>query len=124
MPLPKNNKLLPRARELRKDMTQHERKLWYLFLRRYPVKIYKQRIINNFIVDFYCYEAKLVIEVDGTQHYMEKAAARDLERDQALKNLGLFVLRFSNYEIDAQFDSVCEQIDLTIRERTTGFCDK
>ena len=61
MPLPKNNKLLPRARELRKDMTQHERKLWYLFLRRYPVKIYKQRIINNFIVDFYCYEAKLVI---------------------------------------------------------------
>lgn len=67
--IPKNNHLLSRARELRREMTPQERKLWYLFLRKYPVKFYKQRIIASFIADFYCPKARLVIELDGSQHY-------------------------------------------------------
>ena len=118
--LPKNNKLLPRARELRREMTPHERKLWYLFLRDYPVKIYKQRIIKSFIVDFYCHAAKLVIEVDGSQHFTEDGEAYDDERTQILSSYGLRVLRFSNYEIDTQFTDVCDQIDQVIQERTRG----
>ena len=118
--LPKNNKLLPRARELRREMTPHERKLWYLFLRDYPVKIYKQRIIKSFIVDFYCHAAKLVIEVDGSQHYTEDGEAYDEERTQILSSYGLRVLRFSNYEIDTQFTGVCDRIDQVIQERTRG----
>ena len=117
MPLSKNNKLLPRAKELRREMTPHERKLWYLFLRHYPVKIYKQRIIQNYIVDFHCHAAKLVIEVDGSQHYAEEGTAGDHVRDQALERCGLRVIRFSNHDIDTQFQAVCEQIDWTIQER-------
>ena len=117
MPLPKNNKLLPRARELRRDMTPQERKLWYCFLRQYPVKIYKQRIIKSFIVDFYCHAAKLVIEVDGSQHYSAQGQAYDRERSEILERYGLRVLRFSNYEIDTQFNSVCDTIYQAIEER-------
>ena len=73
MTIPKDNSQLENARRLRREMTPHERKLWYLFLRKYPIKIYKQRIIGRFIVDFYCASAKLVIEVDGSQHYAPKA---------------------------------------------------
>jgi very-short-patch-repair endonuclease len=64
-----NKKLLPFAKELRKEMTKQERHLWYDFLRYYSVKIYKQKVIDNFIVDFYCHKARLVIELDGSQHY-------------------------------------------------------
>ena len=98
-------------------MTPHERKLWYLFLCKYPVKIYKQRIIGSFIVDFYCASAKLVIEVDGSQHYEPQGVTYDARRSQFLTALGLKVLRFSNREIDRDFRSVCMQIDLAIRER-------
>ena len=94
-----------------------QRKLWYLFLRKYPVKIYKQRIIGRFIVDFYCASARLVIELDGTQHYEPQGLAYDAERSQFLSSLGLEVLRFSNSEIDRDFRSVCTQIDLRIQER-------
>ena len=116
--IPKNNAMLPRARELRKDMTPQERKLWYLFLRKYPVKIYKQRIICSFIVDFYCASAKLVIEADGSQHYTEQGIAYDAERSAFLESLGLRVLRFTNQQIDDDFRSVCETIDIAIRERS------
>lgn len=98
-------------------MTPHERKLWYLFLRKYPVKIYKQRIIGSYIVDFYCASARLVIEVDGSQHYEPQGLDYDAERSNFLEALGLKVLRFSNREIDREFQSVCEQIDFTIQER-------
>ncbi len=116
--IPKNDAMLPRARELRKDMTPQERKLWYLFLRKYPVKIYKQRIIGSFIVDFYCASAKLVIEADGSQHYTEQGLAYDAERSAFLESLGLRVLRFTNQQIDDDFRSVCEAIDIAIRERS------
>ena len=117
MTIPKDNSQLENARRLRRDMTPHERKLWYLFLRKYPVKIYKQRIIGRFIVDFYCASAKLVIELDGSQHYESQGIAHDCERSAFLTAHGLEVLRFSNREIDRDFSGVCEQIDLTIQKR-------
>ena len=112
-----DSSLLPNARRLRKEMTPHERKFWYLFLRRYPIKIYKQKIIRPYIVDFYCAPAKLVIELDGSQHYEDTGRTGDQVRDETLRQAGLLVLRFSNREIDREFPAVCEQIDRTIRER-------
>ena len=116
MTIPKDNSKLEIARRLRREMTPHERKLWYLFLRKYPVKIYKQRIIGRYIVDFYCASAKLVIEVDGSQHYEPQGMKYDAERLDFLSDQGLRVLRFSNGDIDRDFRSVCEQIDITIRK--------
>ena len=107
MTIPKDNTQLENARRLRREMTPHERKLWYLFLHKYPVKIYKQRIIGRFIVDFYCASARLVIELDGSQHYEPQGLAYDAERS----------LRFSNRDIDRDFRGVCTQIDLIIRKR-------
>lgn len=115
--IPKNNKMLERARELRRDMTPQERKLWYMFLRNYPVKFYKQRIIESFIADFYYCAAKLVIEIDGSQHYDEQGLAYDAERTAIIEGYGLEVLRFSNREIDTQFDVVCEHIDNIVKKR-------
>ena len=117
MTIPKDNSQLENARRLRREMTPHERKLWYLFLRKYPVKIYKQRIIGRFIVDFYCASAKLVIEVDGSQHYEPQGIAYDEERSTFLSALDLVVLRFSNRDIDRDFHGVCEQIDIAIQNR-------
>ena len=115
--VPKNGEMLSRARELRHNMTPQEQKLWYRFLRKYPVKIYKQRIVESFIVDFYCSKALLVIEVDGSQHYTEQGEAYDLERSAVLERYGLLVLRFSNLEVEQEFDGVCTLIDKTIQSR-------
>ena len=117
MTMPKDKNQLENARHLRKEMTPHERKLWYLFLRKYSVKIYKQRIIGRFIVDFYCASAKLVIEVDGSQHYGPQGIEHDNERSLFLSELGLKILRFSNSDLDKNFQDVCEQIDIAIQER-------
>ena len=117
MPIPKNNNLLPAARELRRRMTPQERKLWYAFLKKYPLKIYKQRIIGSFIVDFYCHSARLAIEIDGAQHFTEQGKACDKERNAALNAVGIEVLRFSNYAVDSDFKSVCETIDEKIKDR-------
>ena len=115
--VPKNGDMLPRARELRREMTPQERKLWYQFLRRYPVKIYKQRIIESFIADFYCSRAQLVIELDRAQHTTEQGLLYDRERSSIFSQYGLDVLRFSNYEVDLQFEAVCEKIHQTIPSR-------
>ena len=117
MAIPKDNSQLENARRLRREMTPHERKLWYLFLRKYPVKIYKQRIIGRYIVDFYCASAKLVIEVDGSQHYEPEKMRYDAERSEFLRKLGLEILRFSNRDIDRDFRGVCKQIDIAIPKR-------
>ncbi len=116
MKIEKDNRQLSRAKQLRREMTPHERKLWYLFLRHYPVKIYKQRIILSYIADFYCASAKLVIEIDGSQHYEEMGQRYDAKRSAELERLGLRILRFSNREIDQEFPKVCEVIDRIIRE--------
>ena len=118
MNIPKDNTKLEKARKLRRKMTPHERKLWYLFLRKYPVKIYKQRIIDKYIVDFYCASAKLAIGIDGSQHYEEQGQTYDKERSAVLDSYGLKVIRYSNREIDREFSAVCEQIDQIIKERT------
>ena len=114
----KNNELLDNAKRLRKTMTKQERHLWYDFLRHYPVKIYKQRIIDHFIVDFYCHQAKLVIELDGSQHYSEEGQQYDKQRSDVIAKYGLLVLRFSNRDIDERFEGVCTQIDRIVKERT------
>ncbi len=117
MTVKKNNSLLPHARKLRREMTPHERKLWYLFLRKYPIKIYKQRIIDSYIADFYCHSAKLVIELDGSQHYTVEAKEYDEERTRIINSYGIEVLRFTNPDIDKNFEAVCMIIDRKIREK-------
>ncbi len=99
-----------RARELRRNMTTQERHLWYDFLSKFPVRFYRQRTIGKYIVDFYCSKAKLVIELDGGQHYTEEGIQYDKERSTYLKSLGLKVIRFSNLDIDRNFQGVCEVI--------------
>ena len=99
MPIPKDNTKLEKAKSLRREMTPHERKLWYLFFRTYPVKIYKQRIIGSFIVDFYCAQAKLVIEIDGSQHYDNSGITCDTTRTDYLESLGLKVIRFQTEKL-------------------------
>ena len=117
MNIPKDNQQLGIARRLRREMTSYERKLWYLFLRKYPAKIYKQRIIGQFIVDFYCASAKLVIELEDSPYHESQGTAYDAERSEFLTSLGLKVLRFSNADVDGNFYGICETIDRIIRER-------
>ena len=90
-----NQDLIPRARELRREMTPQERHLWYVFLSRQQPRFQRQKVILGFIVDFYCHAAKLVIEIDGSQHYSEQGTLYDLERTKVLEELGLTVLRFT-----------------------------
>ena len=117
----KNNLLLDTARELRQTMTKQEKHLWYDFLRYYPVKIYKQRSIDSFIVDFYCAKAKLVIEIDGAQHYTQQGKNHDRLRTEAMQKYGLMVLRFSNNDVDSKFNCVCNTIAAVIQERSAQF---
>ena len=116
-PLKKNNKLLNVARILRRNMTRQEKHLWYDFLRYYPVKMYKQRIIDNFIADFYCHSARLVIELDGSQHYTTQGKEQDEARTEILEKYGIHVLRFSNKDVDDNFEGVCRMINKVINER-------
>lgn len=113
----RNFRMLDQARELRKNMTPQEKKLWYQFLSHYPIRFYKQRIILSFIVDFYCSEAKLVIEVDGAQHYTSQGMAYDRERTIMFREFELKVIRFSNHRIDHDFENVCKEIDQEIKSR-------
>ena len=118
MMLEHNKKLTPNAQKLRKEMTAEERQLWYLFLRRIPLTVNRQRMIGNYIVDFYCHEAKLAIELDGSQHYESSGVAYDSKRDEYLKSCGLMVLRYSNRDIHERFKAVCSHILSAMEERT------
>ncbi len=108
-----NANLTANAQNLRKSMTKEERKLWYDFLKGLPVTVNRQKTIGNYIVDFYCAEAKLVIELDGSQHFEELGKAADANRDEELKGMGLTIVRYSNRDINRNFNGVCE--DLTRR---------
>ena len=112
-----NNELLESAKSLRKSMTKQEKHLWYDFLSKYPVKIYRQRIIDGFIADFYCHKARLVIEIDGSQHYTPEGKEYDKFRSGILNQRGLHVIRFTNTDVDKNFDGVCFMIDKAIKER-------
>jgi very-short-patch-repair endonuclease len=114
---PSDDEMLSRARNLRKDMTPQERKLWYMFLRKYPTKFYRQRIIESYIVDFYCPAAKLAIELDGSQHYETQGIISDTKRTHVLEQHGIQVLRFSNTEVNNNFNQVCNKIDIVVHDR-------
>ena len=102
------------AKTLRKNMTPWERKLWYEFLRNYPVRFQRQKAIGNYIVDFYCAKARLVIELDGGGHYTVAQSEKDQLRTSELETMNLTVIRICNLDIDRNFRGVCEFIDMTI----------
>ena len=108
--IPYNKKLVPTARALRKNMTPEEKHLWYDFLKRLPLTVKRQHNIENYIVDFYIAEKKIVIELDGAQHTMRKNREADEQRDLALARWGITVLRYSNENIREHFRSVQEDI--------------
>ena len=112
-----NSKLKEQSKTLRKNMTEQERRLWYCFLRKYPIKIYRQRTIGSYIADFYCSKAKIVIEIDGSQHYTDEGMNYDENRTVAINEFGVEVIRFSNYDVDTNFEGVCLEIDREICER-------
>jgi len=100
----------PRAQEMRRDATPQENELWYKFLRRHACSFARQKTIDSYIVDFICRSKKLVIEIDGNQHYTGDGLEYDQIRTDLLESLGLRVMRFSNEEIDNSFDKVCAAI--------------
>ena len=120
MSLPYKHQLIPRAKELRKNATPQENHLWYDFLRNYPVRFQRQKAIDGFIVDFYCHAAKLIIEIDGSQHYTEQGLAYDRERNAILQRYGVRIIRFSNRDINCQFRYVCDAIHQEVENRLKG----
>ena len=98
-------------------MIPQEKKLWYQFLKKYPVRFNRQRPIDKFVVDFYSSKANLVIELDGSQHYEENKKREDEERTRIINSYGIDILRFSNHDIDTNFEGVCMQIDKIISEK-------
>ena len=113
-----NQNLKKYAQELRKGQTKEEARLWYQFLSRYPCRFRRQYVIGNYIADFYCHKAKLVVELDGSQHHEPEEMEYDRIRTEYLKSQGLQVLRFTNLDIQRRFRGVCEAIDMTVKERT------
>ena len=111
-----NKQLVSFARQLRKEMTKEERHLWYDYLRTYPVRFQRQKVLGRYIADFYCAEAKLVIELDGSQHYDERNMKRDEERTTFLESYGLRIIRIPNNEVNRNFRGVCEYIDVAVRQ--------
>ncbi len=95
---------------MRKEMTPLESKLWNLFLRRLPIRFKRQKLIGDYVVDFYCDKAKLVIEIDGGQHFEDVNHQKDNTRDKYLTSLGLKILRFDNHQMNCEFDAVCQKI--------------
>lgn len=116
-----NQNLKKYAQALRKNQTREEGLLWYCFLSRYPLRFRRQYIIGNFIADFYCHKAGLVIELDGSQHYDPQKMEYDRKRTEYLEAQGLKVLRFTNTDIQQRLRGVCEAIDIAVKERTDTF---
>lgn len=106
--------LMQRSRELRKNATPQENKLWYQFLRRHPLKFRRQQQIGPYIADFYCPSARLVIELDGGAHYEPGGMEYDRWRDTFISAHNIHILRFTNTQIDREFPAVCEMIDHTL----------
>ena len=111
-----NKSIVPLARNLRKNMTKEERHLWYDFLRTYDIKFFRQRVIDGFIVDFYCHKARLVIELDGSQHYSEIGLIKDKIRTEKIEERNLTVIRIPNNYVNTNFRGVCEYIDNIIKQ--------
>ena len=112
-----DRKILRNSQQLRTNMTKEERHLWYDFLKSYPVQFKRQFPIGNYIVDFYCHKAKLVIELDGSQHCTPEKMEYDKARTEYIESQGILVLRYSNLDVMNRFRAVCENIDLAVRDR-------
>lgn len=106
---------------LRKNMTKEERHLWYDLLRNYPIKFTRQKVLGRYIADFYCAEAKLVIELDGSGHYTKSGIAKDNKRTAYMEQFGITVIRIPNREIHRNFSGVCEFIDDYMRTAVNDF---
>ena len=117
-----NKQLVPLAKQLRKEMTKEERRLWYDFLRLYSVRFSRQKVLGKYIADFYSAEAKLVIDLDGSQHYENDNIEKDAERTAFLESYGLTVLRIANNEVNKNFREVCEYIDNMVRQSLSQRC--
>ena len=111
-----NKELVSTAKMLRKNMTKEEKRLWYDFLRKHPVRFLRQKVIGKYIADFYCAKANLVIELDGSGHYTEEGHRYDEERTAFLEKYGLTVVRISNVEINKNFRMVCERINFIVEQ--------
>ena len=118
-----NKSNIPLAKALRQNMTPWERKLWYNFLRSYPIRFQRQRAIGNYIADFYCARAGLVVELDGSEHYTPQQAERDSVRTGELEAMNLTVLRICNTDVDLNFAGVCEYIDAAVRKSVHRLSD-
>ena len=113
----KHNVLLTNnAKELRKSMTKEEKHLWYDFLRKHNVRFLRQKVLGKYIADFYSAEAKLIIELDGSQHYESENIVKDKERTEYLEQYGLRIIRIPNNEINNNFDNVCEYLEKIIQQ--------
>ena len=106
------------ARKLRKDMTPWERKLWYCFLKEYPIRFQRQKMIDHYIGDFFCARASLIVELDGGGHYNPESQQKDAERKAKLESYGYKLIRFCNRDIDKNFYGVCTVIDREVKQRT------
>ena len=115
MSLKYNKKNITLAKSLRKNATREENHLWYDFLSKYEIRFQRQKAIDNFIADFYCHKARLIIEIDGSQRYTEKGAEKDAFRTEILEDYGLSVIRFTNTQINKNFNGVCEYIDFVVK---------
>ncbi len=111
-----NKAIVPAAKMLRKNMTKEEKHLWYDFLRTYQVRFSRQKVLGKYIADFYSAEAKLVIELDGSQHYTDEEQICDEIRTAFLEGYGLRVIRIPNSEIHSNFEGVCEYIDTVAKQ--------
>ena len=110
MRYPRNNKNLSNARSLRKNMTPQERHLWYDFLRYCRPRFRRQEIIGSYIADFFCYDAKLIVEIDGSQHFTSELREKDNDRTAYFHSLGIRVMRVDNGQVNRNFKGVCEGI--------------
>ena len=109
--------LRDRSRESRKRSTRQENQLWYKYFNTFPLRVHRQMVIGNYIIDFYCHHVKLVIELDGGQHYLDENITQDALRTSFLESQGLFVLRFTNWEVDHRFAQVCQRIKEVVDQR-------
>ena len=111
-----NSKIVPFAKELRKNMTKEERHLWYDFLKTYPVRFLRQKVLGRYIADFYCAKANVVIELDGSQHYEDEGLVNDKKRTEYLEQYGIKVIRISNLDVLKNFEGVCMYIDNEVKQ--------
>ena len=116
MRYPRNQNNLTNARSLRKNMTPQERHLWYDFLRYCKPRFRRQELLGSYIADFFCYEAKLIVEVDGSQHFTPEKIAADNMRTAYFRALGLKVLRVDNGQVNKNFSGVCEGILMAMNQ--------